>query len=857
MRRQGGARRAAFVKAMVVGLVGATALTGTLTGHVAAAQEAATTVAFADVSVPAGTLAPMVAESVAASPRSRFVDIDTSRLRSELLSDEVTFDLFDGVSVDFGGTGESSLGVDGNLTWSGTTPSATATLSFADDGVRGSIQSGDASYSIVPVDGTTHLLFEEGRVFPPTEEPLVPPDAPTWASDTPASAPAAGPFDQVPSAADGTPVIRVLTVFDDLSSTYYGGDANAVAELGATIDEVNAAYARSGVNLVMQSAAIERVSYASTQSAGTELNRVTKTTDGYLDEVPARRDALAADLVVFVTPLGGASCGQAWLLAPPYSSFDPAFGFGVVDPSCARGNLTFAHETGHNLGADHGPTGGQLGYNNGYINLAAGYRTVMSYYDPGCTNPCTRLPYFSSPSVLYNGQPTGSPTQDNARVLNEQGPYVSTYRTGGGPVTPPPVTCSPATGSTLVPLTPARLFDSRGPGLTVDGLASGSGARPAGSITEVQVAGRGCVPADATAVVLNVTVVQPAASGYASVFPCGEAVPNASNLNFAAGQNVPNAVVAKVGAGGTVCVFAEVPFDLLVDVNGFVPAGSTVGSLSPARLLDSRVGGGTIDGQLAGIGQRGAGSVTEVPIVGRGGVPADASAVILNVTVVQAARGGYASVYPCGQAVPNASNLNFAAGQTVPNAVVAKVGAGGKVCVFAEVPFDLLVDVNGFVPAGSTVGSLSPARSARLAGRWGHDRWSTRWYRAAWCRVGHRGSGGGARRGSRERDRRHPQRHGRAGGARWVCVGVPVWSGATERVEPQLRDRPDRAERRGREGRCGRQDLRVRRGAVRPARRRQRLRRPVNLSPRCRADDCVINVRRRCAFCSRVRRRGS
>ncbi len=279
--------------------------------------------------------------------------------------------------------------------------------------------------------------------------------------------------------------------------------------------------------------------------------------------------------------------------------------------------------------------------------------------------------------------------------------------------TPPPVTppsCAPAAGTTLVPLTPARLFDSRGPGLTVDGLYSGSGLRPAGSITEVQVAGRGCVPADATAVVLNVTVVQASTGGYASVFPCGEAVPNASNLNFAAGQTVPNAVVAKVGAGGKICVFAEVPLQLLVDVNGYVPAGSTVGSLSPARLLDSRPGGGTVDGQLAGIGQRPAGSVTEVPVAGRAGVPGDASAVVLNVTVVQALTGGYASVYPCGQPVPNASNLNFAAGQTVPNAVVAKVGAGGKVCVFAEVPFDLLVDVNGFVPAGSTVGSLSPAR---------------------------------------------------------------------------------------------------------------------------------------------------
>ena len=274
--------------------------------------------------------------------------------------------------------------------------------------------------------------------------------------------------------------------------------------------------------------------------------------------------------------------------------------------------------------------------------------------------------------------------------------------------------------------------------------------------------------------VLNVTAVQARAAGYASVFPCGEPVPNASNLNFAAGQNVPNAVVAKVGAGGKVCVFAEVPFDLLIDVNGYVPAGSTVGSTSPARLLDSRAGGGTIDGQLAGIGQRPTGSVTEVTVAGRGGVPADASAVVLNVTVVQAGAAGYASVYPCGQAPPNASNLNFAAGETVPNAVVAKVGAGGKVCVFAEVPLDLLVDVNGFVPAGSTVGSLIPARlfDSRADGTT---------VDGALAGTGRRGAGSitevlrcRPRWCARRCQGRHLERDGGAGRRGRIRVGVPV-----------------------------------------------------------------------------------
>ena len=106
-------------------------------------------------------------------------------LLAELAGDGVTFELFDDVAVVFDDRGALTVGVDGNATWSGTTATATATLSFADDGVRGSIQTTDTSYSIVPVASATHLLFEEGRSFPPTEEPLVPPAEPAWASDAP------------------------------------------------------------------------------------------------------------------------------------------------------------------------------------------------------------------------------------------------------------------------------------------------------------------------------------------------------------------------------------------------------------------------------------------------------------------------------------------------------------------------------------------------------------------------------------------------------------------------------------------------------------------------------------------------
>jgi hypothetical protein len=77
-------------------------------------------------------------------------------------------------------------------------------------------------------------------------------------------------------------------------------------------------------------------------------------------------------------------------------------------------------------------------------------------------------------------------------------------------------------------------------------------------------------------------------------------------------------------------------------------------------------------------------------------VPNDATAAVLNVTVTGALGDGYVTVYPCGATRPTTSNLNYSAGQTIPNAVIAKVGIGGKVCLYANSGTHLLADVNGY-----------------------------------------------------------------------------------------------------------------------------------------------------------------
>jgi hypothetical protein len=247
---------------------------------------------------------------------------------------------------------------------------------------------------------------------------------------------------------------------------------------------------------------------------------------------------------------------------------------------------------------------------------------------------------------------------------------------------------------TFVAMSPVRFLDSR----------SSIGMRGPGSVTVLPVAGLGGVPGDAAAVALNVTVTEPAEPGFVTVYPCGADRPTASNLNFAFGQTIPNAVIATVGSGGAVCLFASAATHLVVDVNGWFPPSAGFGPLSPVRLLDTRVGLGVP------AGLRPATSVTPLLVAGLGGVPGSAAAVALNVTVTEPGEAGFVTVFPCDASLPMASNLNFAAGQTIPNAVIAKLSGDGRVCLYSSAPTHLVVDVDGWFPPGSGFGALTPAR---------------------------------------------------------------------------------------------------------------------------------------------------
>ena len=114
------------------------------------------------------------------------------------------------------------------------------------------------------------------------------------------------------------------------------------------------------------------------------------------------------------------------------------------------------------------------------------------------------------------------------------------------------------------PLAPARILDTRSPSTPLGPSES----------RVLQVTGSGGVPADATAVVVNVTAVAPTAGGWLTLYPADVPLPLASNLNFSTGQTVPNSVTVRLGSTvaelGRIKIFNSAgQTHVLVDVAGY------------------------------------------------------------------------------------------------------------------------------------------------------------------------------------------------------------------------------------------------------------------------------------------------
>lgn len=260
----------------------------------------------------------------------------------------------------------------------------------------------------------------------------------------------------------------------------------------------------------------------------------------------------------------------------------------------------------------------------------------------------------------------------------------------GGVLAAVPGVASAATTTGFTP-TPQRLLDTR--------TGVGKPAGPVSGVVPLTIPNS--VPTGDTAV-LTVTPTQATGPGYVAVYPAGSAAPATSNVNFGVATTQTDEVLVTPGTNGRVDLkVGGGPVQLVVDLEGYLPTAAYT-PVTSTRLADSRTGLGFPRHQVSGL----------VNLTVPASVPATAREVALTVTATNSAGSGYVTAYPAGQARPATSNVNFDRGITQANLVLLPIGANRQVSFFVGGSADLIVDFDGYTPAGSAVTPLTATRIA-------------------------------------------------------------------------------------------------------------------------------------------------
>lgn len=253
-----------------------------------------------------------------------------------------------------------------------------------------------------------------------------------------------------------------------------------------------------------------------------------------------------------------------------------------------------------------------------------------------------------------------------------------------------------------IAIPPGRLLDTRNSGGPVQ---SGSTVRvplPTG------------VPADALAVAVNITAVDSQGWGFISAFPAGSSGAGTSSVvnTDGPGQTRAATAIVPVSTAG-IDLYVDGTANVLVDVFGWFTgassAPSSVGMFvanAPLRFLDTRPwgepvwGGGTIEADDLVINQGTAALESQLD--------KSASAVVFNLTAVDAPNAGYLTAYGARTPLPGTSSLNWSNDETVANLAISPWSSQGGAAFFSLKETDLLVDVTGYftgTPVPATLGA--------------------------------------------------------------------------------------------------------------------------------------------------------
>jgi len=284
-------------------------------------------------------------------------------------------------------------------------------------------------YMIVNMGGDVHAVLEtDPTQLPPDHSPSSDrADARAGGALIPASVPPPPdikPLDEIEreklEAKDIT--IDLMLLYTRKPASRYIRDPADLLELA--VEQANETFRNSGIpNVKLRLVHTQLVDYD--ESGSEHFEHLYNLVDGKVafKNIRRLRDEKRADVVGLIVedPSG---CGLSTRVGA-----DAEEAFFVVHHSCAAITISIAHEIGHILGARHDRlidgNDTPFAYGHGYVN-GRKWRDIMSY-QKGCDG-CPRLPFWSNPRVLYQGEPTGTLANDNARVVLEQAERVANFR---------------------------------------------------------------------------------------------------------------------------------------------------------------------------------------------------------------------------------------------------------------------------------------------------------------------------------------------------------------------------------------------------------------------------------------------
>ena len=406
-------------------------------------------------------------------------------------------------------------------------------------------------------------------------------------------------------------------------------------------------------------------------------------------------------------------------IAPPSNPYTAVTPFRVCDTRPAVGGVPANQCDTNSTGAGSGPIGSGLtrvitigtfggvpstGVTAIVVNVTAVAPTKATYleiYPDGAHAPGTSNLNPAAGQVVANLVEVGM-TNGKIDVLNAIGSINVVIDIEG-------YVSAASTGRYTAASAPVRICDTRAPGGGVPTTrCNTSGPSPIGSgatLTFNVNGGGSPVPGTGvTAVVFNLTGIAPSVPTVLTAFT-GTPRPQASNLNINPHKAVPNRVIVPVTCAAGNCTVSiwngAGTINIAVDIDGWFSASGTsfTALTAPVRVCNTQNGNPSVQGCTKGAVAGGSANVRNLVVTSVDGIPSNATAIVANVTAVNATTSTYVTVFPgpLGASVPNASDINTTSIFAVPNLVIVGVGSDGSINLFNAVgSVNFIVDVVGY-----------------------------------------------------------------------------------------------------------------------------------------------------------------